>query len=194
MTTPTDDKFTMSINGPDMTFKREIDPAIIPTLMQLAFGGNGQSSTSAAPLNPARFGAEPPVDLDDTTDGSNGAAAAKKKPGKKAGQKKVNYEVPKDINFAPKDQQTLTEYADLKKPKSNPERALVAVQYITHDLGKAASVGSVIAAFKFMNWPAPADPANNLQVAGSKHWLETSDSNNITVTYGGDSQLDKMPK
>lgn len=188
------DKFTLSINGPGITFDHEIDSAIIPTVMQLAFGSAGQAST--APLvNPGWSpGVDPRVNLDDAPGGGTPAKKPAKKAGKRPGQKKVTYDVPKDINFSPSDRDTLEAYADLKKPKTNPERALVAVHYITKVLDRPASVGAVIAAFKAMDWDAPGDPKNNLQQAGSKHWLETSDSDNITVTYGGDSQLDKMPK
>jgi hypothetical protein len=191
-----DDKFTLEIKGPGMAFEREIDAAVIPTVMQLAFGGTSPGPPVPSPPPAWTAGADPRVDLDEDKDDATQKKAAKKaakKAPKKSG-KKATYDVPKDINFAPTDRQTLAEYSDEKKPKNNVERALVAVYYITKVLERPASVGAVIAAFKFMGWPAPADPANNLQKAGSEHWLETSDSNNITVVYGGDNQLSKMPK
>src|SRR5690349_20764959 len=116
------DKFTLKIKGPGMSFEREIDAAVIPNLMQLAFGG-AQAGGSAPPKPAWPLGADPRVNLDENNDGDGDGAtsnkAAKKAPKKatKKSGKNANYDVPKDINFAPKDRQTLAEYADLKKPK-----------------------------------------------------------------------------
>jgi hypothetical protein len=125
---------------------------------------------------------------------SKAAKKAAKKSTKRAA-KKVTYDVPKDINFAPPDKQSLADFAAAKKPSNNYEKALVAVYYMSDMLGKQVTVGSVIAAFKALNWSAPSDPTNNLHQAGSKGWLDTSDANNITVVWQGQNYLDShLPK
>ncbi|OMB95995.1 hypothetical protein [Mycobacterium colombiense] len=185
--------FTMSINGPDMSFKREVDPAIIPTLMQLAFGGGDAGTPPPPPLwSPVT---DPRVDLD-TDEPKSPTKKAAKKAAKRAGAKKTNYDVPKGVNYAPSGKQALKEFAESKKPTNNQEKLLVVVYWLQKIAERDVTAGEVIAAFNFLGWRPPANPPNALQViATRKQWFDTKDMNNVEVMWTGENYLQHdLPK
>lgn len=173
------------------------------TLAAQAFG------TPLPSREPAVQGTEPAppadvVDLDagDEDSSSPGAKKTAKKAAKRAparrAAKKTNYVVPKDVNYAPAGQVSLHDYVAEKQPKSKPERALVAVYYLEKVLGRKVNTGEVIAVFRVMGWEDPSNPDNNLQQAGIKHWLDTSNMSDIKLAWGGErylnNELPKQPK
>lgn len=160
------------------------------TLAAQAFG------TPLPSREPAVQGTDPAaladvVDLDAETDEDGDSPPAKKavkKAVKKAGKKLV-YSATKNINFAPSGKTSWKDFAAEKNPTNNFEKALVAVHYMREILGRTVATGDVIAAFDLVKWKNPTDPANNLQQAGSKGWLDTSNMNDVKTVWAGENYL-----
>jgi hypothetical protein len=160
-------------------------------------GGDG-ASTIGEPVRDAPSGtgggASHP-DEDSVT--ATRAATPQKRPARKS-SKKGTYDVPKDVDWAPTGKVSLHDFAAEKLPTTNPERALLATYYIANTLERTVTTGLVLAAFRALGWKDPSNPDNNLQQAGSKHWLDTKDMADIKVVWGGqryvENELPKAPK
>ncbi|AKP57680.1 hypothetical protein [Mycobacteroides abscessus] len=170
----------------------EIQTQVFDTLLARAFGKSDQSP-KREPTNEA--------DVTESEEpGSAGSATvrkapAKKAPAKKAGNKKLTYSATKDINFAPTSKVSWKAFAEQKAPTNLHEKALLAVYYMRETLKRKVTTGDVIAAFNVMGWRNPANPANNLQVAAHKGWLDTSDMNDIKTVWHGENLVEHdLPK
>lgn len=93
----------------------------------------------------------------------------------------------RDLNLAPSGQTTLASFVDEKKPSNNNERNLVAVYYLEKILGiDSITPDHVFTVYRDQGWRIPADLANSLRKTASQElWLDTSDSENLSVTYQG---------
>jgi hypothetical protein len=75
------------------------------------------------------------------------------------------------------------------------EKALVAAYYLQEVLGRTVTTGEVTAVFRALGWADPADPDNNLQKAGNKHWLDTKNMSDIKVIWAGERYItNELPK
>ncbi len=94
----------------------------------------------------------------------------------------------KQLNLKPDDKPHIDAFAGERKPKSNAEKCVVAVYYLSRVLEKTpADTDSVYSCFKVMGWKPPADLANALQwTASQRGWLDTSDMAGIEVTPLGE--------
>ncbi|WP_139765719.1 hypothetical protein [Gordonia sp. i37] len=185
-----------------MTEKQDLDSAITAMdriaeavkkfddaeLRAQAFGILSSTVFANGPAPVSRQTPPPPRDSGDAVERE--APAEKVKPAKKAtsrkaGAKKANFEVPKDINFAPDGEKSFKDFAAEKSPTSNNEKALVAAYYLTDYLKEQVTIGKVIAAFRAVEWRSPANPDNNLHQTGSRGWLDTKDMSKIEVVWSG---------
>ncbi|OBA71509.1 hypothetical protein A5641_02095 [Mycobacterium sp. 1554424.7] len=84
----------------------------------------------------------------------------------------------------------MKDFADEKNPTTNQEKQLVVVYWL-HDVAeRAVTTGEVIAAFNFLRWKNPSDPANALAVTSAKKgWLDTGDMNDIKLHWQGENHL-----
>lgn len=200
MTTPEGKGYQVSVKGPGLTLDREVSEDVATAILQMVLTGRTvppvvTQSSGQPPRQP-----EDVVELD--TPDSNGQTGPTPKPAKngatRRASKKPNFSATKGINFKPDGKEAWKEFAAAKNPTTLPEKALVAVYYMRETLERTVSTGDVIAAFDAVGWRNPSDPANNLQQAGSKGWLETGDSTNIRTVWAGEDyvkhDLPKPPK
>lgn len=141
-----------------------------PAVMEL-------QSTSAIPaLPPAPNGGEETV---------SEAESVTKKP-RKASTKK-NITIVRGLNFAPDGKQSLADFVAEKQPRTMYEKNLVACYYLESVMGvEGITVGHVLAVYLACNWTPPSQPDTTLRnTAAAKDWIDTSDSKNIRVVWGG---------
>ncbi len=103
----------------------------------------------------------------------------------------------KDLNLRPEGTQSLADFVAEKGPKSDHERKLLAVYYLTRILEiDDVSVDHVYSCFKEMNWKVPTDLAAGLRLTASKKaWIDTSDMSSIRVAIPGENFVEQdMPK
>jgi hypothetical protein len=118
-----------------------------------------------------------------------------KAPGKRAPKSGVS--LLKQLNLRPKNQQSLQEFVEEKKPKNNHERNLAAVYYVAKVAQDPVSISHVYTCYKDRKWHVPSNLENSLQVTASRHgWIDTSDSEDIKITTQGENhiELDMAPE
>lgn len=137
---------------------------------------------------------DPPAGENDG-DGDAGSAAETgnggKRPRVKRASKPSNVTVDKNLDTSPEGVQSWKEFAAEKRPTANPDRNLVAVYWLketaSHDKVNASKV---LTLFLDVDWRAPADPKNSLQVTASQTGLiDTSDMEDIKVVPRGISRV-----
>jgi hypothetical protein len=114
---------------------------------------------------------------------SNSPASAKRRSSKKKSSARHV-----DINFRPDGKPSLVDFVAEKAPGSVAEKSTLAIYYVAEILGESAvEAGHVLAAFSECNWPYPSPTIEAaLQVnACKKHYFDTSDMKNITLTNAG---------
>lgn len=176
------------------------DPAVQMRAFELLAGrvfGESVESTrdDGPPYASGATGASDTASRDgDGTEDSQRRSPRKKQSTAKGGRK-ANFDVPKDVNYAPSNKKSLQEFANEKNPGNNEEKALVAAYYLKKTLERTVTTGEVIGVFKALGWNNPAHPDNNLQKAGTRHWLDTSDMNDIKLSWSGENYVEStLPK
>jgi hypothetical protein len=98
----------------------------------------------------------------------------------------------KDLDLAPKGKDSLKDFAEKKKPKTNHDRNVVSVYYLQKIAGiDAVSVNHVFTCFKDMGWREPANLANSLALtANRKRYLDTSNLDDIRLTPAGRNHVE----
>lgn len=93
----------------------------------------------------------------------------------------------KELNLAPKGKQSLKEFVGEKLPKTNHERNVVSVYYLSHTIEVSpVSLDHVFTCYREVSWPLPASLENSLATTASKkRFLDTSDMANIRLTPPG---------
>ena len=93
----------------------------------------------------------------------------------------------KDLDLQPEGKETLSDFVGKKKPRTNYDRNVVSVYYLTEVLGiTAVSINHVFTCYKDMGWREPNDLANSLaQTASHKRHLDTADRDDIKLTPAG---------
>lgn len=112
------------------------------------------------------------------------------------GSKKRALSIDKDLNLRPDSADSLEAFVDKKRPTSNIVKNVVCVYYLEKHLNmEKVTANQVLTCYKSLSWRVPADIANTLQQAGSKGWLDTSDSENILLTTLGENLVEHdLPK
>lgn len=103
----------------------------------------------------------------------------------------------KDLNLRPKGVQSFEDFVAEKQPRSDHERKLLAVYYLTRILElEGVSLDHVYSCFKDQNWKVPSDLAAGLRLTASKKaWIDTSNISSLTVAIPGENFVEHdMPK
>lgn len=97
----------------------------------------------------------------------------------------------KSLNLSPPGKESAVQFASKKAPSNVLQKCVLATYYLRETIEmEKVSVQAVFTFFKHLNWPAPADPKNTLQQAGSAGWLDTADSDNIKLTSLGENLVE----
>ena len=109
---------------------------------------------------------------------------------------KIILKIDKDIVLFPEDAKTSAEFASEKAPSNAQQKGVVAIYYICNVLGRGnVTIGQVAAFFKAVRWRMPANLPNTLQQAGTKGWLDTSNSEDIKITSSGENLVEhQLPR
>lgn len=93
----------------------------------------------------------------------------------------------KNLNLRPGGKVSLKDFVVEKAPTDNMQRSIVAVYYLSHVLQlDAVTADAVFTCYREMSWKLPGDFRNHLQtIASRKGWLDTSDTDAITMTASG---------
>jgi len=96
-----------------------------------------------------------------------------------------------NLNLRPEDKMSFKEFVEKKKPTTNWEKGVLAVFYLSHELGlQDVTLDHVYTCFVEVGWRIPYDLANTLQVAASKWaWLVTADMDSIQITARGENLI-----
>jgi len=115
--------------------------------------------------------------------------ATKKKTGTKSAKVKLKLSLVKDLNLKPKGKKSFEAFVAEKQPVTQEQQCTVSVYYLAHELALPAVTAShVLTCFKSIGWRLPASLPNRLHFTASvKGWLDTSNSENITVTAMGEN-------
>lgn len=99
---------------------------------------------------------------------------------------KVSISQDKTLVTAPKGVQSWREFAAEKNPTNNDERNVAAVFWLKEIAEhQSASVRQIYTLFLDASWRLPTNPKNAAQIAGTKGFLDTADSEDITLTPRG---------
>lgn len=112
--------------------------------------------------------------------GSNGAKAKRK-------TSSSSPSLVKDLDLAPKSKQSLRAFAEEKLPKSNHDRNVVSVYYLSQvaDISPV-TIDHVFTCYRDMSWPLPSSLENSLATTASrKRFLNTSDMADLKLTPPG---------
>ena len=123
---------------------------------------------------------------------SNTVRASKKGAVKNSGKKgKLILKQIKELNLNPKGKKSAIEFVALKQPSNHIQKTVAAVYYLTQILDlESVTTEHVYTMFKYVGWPLPTNLPNTLQQAGSKGWLDTSDSTNLKITPSGENLVE----
>jgi hypothetical protein len=112
-------------------------------------------------------------------------------------RKAPTYTFVKDLNLRPDGSPSLRDFFAEKKPPDQQSQFAVIVYYLTKILGLSnVSVNHVYAALKDVGKRVPSDIAQIARnTANRKGWLDSSDSNDLKVTTGGENYVEQdLPK
>jgi hypothetical protein len=97
----------------------------------------------------------------------------------------------KTLDLHPKGKQSGEQFAQAKAPASIKQKCTVAVYYLSEIIETTnVSASKVLAFFKGVGWPLPADMKNALSQTGTEGWLNTSDFDAIVLTAMGTNLVD----
>lgn len=176
--------YKLSLNGAGVSIDVEVDQHRALEIVALVMtGSRAAASASAFP------GAAPPP----AADASPSPPPAKPRGlrGSRSSAKPTPPTKKVDISLRPDGKVSFMDFQDAKKPKTHSEKQVVAVAYLTDVLGiSPIAVAHVDACYRGAEWRRPTDLANSLQKTSSeKGWLNTSDSENITLMAAGEDYV-----
>jgi hypothetical protein len=160
----------------------------------LAFGLAGETSNDAE-TNRTQKG----VTKGAKSGSETGAAVpAKNATVKKAAGSKVkqSFSLDKTLDLVNGGSPSFKEFWESKKPKSDVEKCLVSVYWLTRQTLKPipATIEQVYTCFKAANWAVPSGLANTLAKAGTKGWLDTRKRDDLKVVVQGENHIEhEMP-
>jgi hypothetical protein len=102
----------------------------------------------------------------------------------------------KELNLCPKGKKTFKDFVKEKQPTTNQEKCTVAVYYLRQELDfTAVSISHVFTCYKDAGWRIP-DLCNVMKITASrKGWVDTSNTESITITPGGENLVEyDLPK
>ncbi|GLZ06787.1 hypothetical protein Acsp03_42530 [Actinomadura sp. NBRC 104412] len=117
-----------------------------------------------------------------------------KKPRKASAKKSIS--PVRGLNFAPDGKQPLADFVAQKQPRTMFEKNLAACYYLQEIMEISnITVGHVLAVYQFCSWSSASQPDVSLrQTASKRGWIDTSDSKDIKLEWGGQNYLEtQMP-
>lgn len=110
--------------------------------------------------------------------------------------RKIVLSIDKDLNLKPKGKKAIDDFITGKSPSSLLEKVAVCVYYLQRELNiKDIGYNHVFTCFKHLNWRLPSDLPNTMQQAGTKGWLDTSNSMDLKITTHGENLVEHdLPK
>lgn len=112
-----------------------------------------------------------------------------------SGKSKQSFTIDKNLDLV-NNSPSFKVFVDDKVPRTNPEKCLVSVYWLTRcqENARPATIEQVYSCYKHMEWPVPSDLANMLSQAGTKGWLDSRDRENLRVVVAGENYLEhEMP-
>lgn len=133
---------------------------------------------------------EAEADPDPGTGESGNGGGAKKSRAKRA-SKSPSVSVDKNLDTSPSGKQSWKDFAAEKKPTNQNDRNLLAVYWLKETAEhEKVNTSKVLTLYLDVDWRAPADPKNSLQVTASQTGLiDTSDMDDIKVAPRGISRV-----
>lgn len=129
----------------------------------------------------------------DTAPGAaeSGNGGGAKKPRAKRTSKPSNVTVDKNLDTAPSGKQSWKDFAAEKMPTNQNDRNLLAVYWLKETAEhEKVNTSKVLTLYLDVDWRAPSDPKNSLQVTASQTGLiDTSDMDDIKVAPRGISRV-----
>lgn len=97
----------------------------------------------------------------------------------------------KDLNLSMSDKKSFKDFVNEKKPLSNQEKCTVALYYLQNEIEvENVTVNHIYTCYKNVNWRT-VDLRNILFLTASrKGWVNTSDTENITITIHGEALVE----
>jgi hypothetical protein len=118
--------------------------------------------------------------------------AKKVRKAKTSSKAKLRPSIVKDLDLNPKGKKPFKDFVQEKQPATNQEKCAIAVYYLRRELGlKTVSTDHVYTCYKNVVWRIPADLYNVLLLTASrKGWIDTSNTNSISVTTQGENLVE----
>lgn len=141
----------------------------------------GAAAPTRQPIDPPK---PPEVPAQENGSGTPGAGRLTRTAAKKA--KATALAQDKALDLFPSGKDSFIDFATTKAPANNEERYTVCVYWLEEIAGiEKATLNQIYTCYLNANWNVPKDPRNSLHQAGSKSFLETSDSDDIKLISGG---------
>jgi hypothetical protein len=184
-------KFKVAVEGGGLTMDTEVDQATALQVVNLLMGGE--------PTPPPAHEEE-----DEEVGGSDGASGGGAKPrrrkrgkgakakGKGQGGKarRQSLGLAKDLSLRPKNKKSFADFVEEKKPASQHDKNVVCVYWLTVEAGHKATPEAVNTCYQGAGWKRPPDLRNALRLTASKKgWIDTADSEDITITTSGEDHV-----
>ena len=146
---------------------------------------------TASPENPDAVSDEATDDLDDVEMNADDYIASVP-PKSRTKRKPPTMTLVKDLNLRPAGKPHLREFFADKQPKSQPEQITVCVYYLWRIVElEAVTPHHVYSCLKEVGVKVPVDlPQTIRNVANRRGTVDTSDSNNITLTIRGENMVE----
>lgn len=98
--------------------------------------------------------------------------------------------VDKALDLRPAGKQSFKAFAEEKKPSNFEERNLIAVYYLSRELGLTkVSADQVYTCYMDVKWRVPTDLRNSLSKTTVRGWLDTSAMDDLKLTMPGQNHV-----
>lgn len=120
------------------------------------------------------------------------AAGSGKSNGRKARRLGGSPSQVRELDLAPKGKTSLATFAAEKGPKTNHDYNVVAVYYLSEELGvPAVTLNQVFTCYRSMRWKEPANLENSLALtANRKRFFDTSSLDDIKLMPAGRTRVE----
>jgi hypothetical protein len=155
----------------------------------------GEDPTSNADEDLDNFNQNEPLPPEEENPTAARATKGRKVAPKRTTARKQSFSLIKDLDLINGASPSFPDFAAQKNPRSNPEKCLVAVYWLTRTAEiSPVTADHVYTTFKFSSWEVPTDLINTLQQAGTKGWLDSKKRDDLKVVVAGENQIEhKMP-
>lgn len=93
------------------------------------------------------------------------------------------------------DSSTFKDLVSERKPRTLEEKCTAAIYYTTRKKEQECTVDHVYTCFKEVDWRLPADLPNAIQRAGSKGWVDSTNSEDLKIVFRGENLIEhELPR